>query len=68
LVWYSLKATYEAIHLGVEAHEFSVGRDSLGMGDGASDGSIPTAVGLQGPRKKKRKWEIFILFIFFFNI
>ena len=48
----SLKASFEAIHMGVQSHEFSVGRELAGAAASAIAG---TSFGPDGPPPKRKK-------------
>ncbi len=57
----SLKASYEAIHLGLQANEFTIGRELAGAAQsaiaasalGGADSPIPSTSGSSGPKRQK---------------
>ncbi len=51
---FSLKASFEAINLGLQTHEFAIGRDLVGL-SGSSDGlsSLPSTPTTQNQKRKK---------------
>ena len=54
----SLKASFEAIHMGVQSHEFSIGRELAGAAQSAIAGTSfgpDYAAGSGGPPQPKRK-------------
>ena len=52
----SLKASFEAINLGVQTHEFSVGRELAGAAAAAiSASSSYSSEGMEGPSPKRKK-------------
>ena len=53
----SLKASFEAIHMGVQSHEFSVGRELAGAAQSAIAGTSFAPDGPPPKRKKSRSTE-----------
>ena len=49
-----MKASFEAINLGLQTHEFAIGRDLVGL-SGSSDGlsSLPSTPTTQSQKRKK---------------
>ena len=54
---HSLKASFEAINLGIQSHEFAIGRDLVGLsGSVGPDGILgaPSTPGGAQPQKRKK--------------
>lgn len=51
----SLKASYEAINLGVQTHEFSIGRELAGAAQSAIAATLPGTSADGGPPAKRQK-------------
>jgi hypothetical protein len=55
VIFYSLKASFEAINLGIQTHEFAIGRDLVGLsGNVGPEGLLGAPSTPIGPQKRKK--------------